>query len=106
VAQREDKVLRISAANDKRMKELMETLKDESWGEKRPGKKPTLNQMMERLLDTAETVQGARVYYRVENTVYEDVSIARGQAIVLSAVRKELPEMPAMLIEIGVDEME
>ena len=106
MAQREDKVLRISAANDKRMKKLMESLKSESWGEKQAGKKPTLNQMMERLLDTAEIVQRAPVFFRVADKVFEDVSVARGEAITQSVLRKELPEMPAILVEIGVDEME
>lgn len=103
MAQREDSIVRISKANYKKLQALMLDLKEESWDGKIAGRKPTLNQMMEKLLDSMDTVKSGEIYYLVAGKAFADVSVARGEAIMEAVKSKSIPMWPSVAVVIGED---
>ena len=92
-----DVVIRISRENHKRLKELMKSTVDSD------GKEPTTNQLMEKLLDSMDNVRNGRMVYIVDNIVFEDVALARGEAIVRAVKMQDIPQWPEIAIVVGED---
>ena len=76
---------------------------------KRPGAtvrkqiKGNFNEFLILLIDTYEHLLNAKAYYAT--TLYEDVSEARGEAILISKKSKEPVKWPKAVIVLGDDEM-
>lgn len=91
-----DAVIRISAENHKRLKELMAA------GD---GKKSTLNELMEKLLDSMDTVQSGEMVYIVGASAFDDLAEARGEAIVQAVKMKDIPLFPKIAVILGEDSL-
>ncbi len=98
MAQRKDAVIRISAENHDRLREIMVNLRSTM------GKTLTKNQMMEMMLDSMEKIQHSEMVYIVRNVAYREISDARGQAILEAVKKKEIPEWPEIAIIVGYDD--
>jgi hypothetical protein len=88
-----DAVIRISKSNHKRLKELLST------GEGRF----TINDLMQKLLDTMESVQDGQLIYLVNDRTFDDLAEARGEAIMRAVKSKEIPSWPKVAVVIGED---
>lgn len=88
---REDQVTRFSKLNYERIKRLM------------PDK--SLNEAIGSLLDTAEMQVESETVYLVQNVVYEDAAVARGQAIMDAARFRQEIQWPKIAIVIGADKI-
>lgn len=92
-----DVVMRINRKNHARLKELMkETIGKE-------GKEPTANELMEELLDTVDTIKHGKTVYIVDEKIFEDVSLARGEAIMKAVKKKDVPVWPKVAVIVGED---
>ena len=90
-------MIRISRENHTRLKDLMADLIDEE------NKKPTLNEMMEKLLDSMDRVRNGELVYVVDNMVFTDIAIARGESIQRAVAMKDVPVWPKVAVIIGED---
>lgn len=98
MAQRKDAVIRISAENHDRLREIMVNLRATQ------GKKLTKNQLVEMMLDSLHQIQNSEMIYIVGDKVYREISDARGQAIMDAVKSKEVPSWPEIAIIIGSDD--
>ncbi len=90
---KKDKVVRISDENYAQIRALGENFE----------KKPSLNQLLALLLQTASTaIEGNRMY---AVKLYTDLADARGEAIMQSVRTKQPPEMPYIVAVLGRDEL-
>lgn len=97
MAQRKDVVMRISDANHKRLKQLMTAVVESG------KKKPAINQLLEEMLDSMETLTNGEVLYLVEDKIFNDLTEARGECILNAVKKKEIPEWPKIVVVIGHD---
>lgn len=65
--------------------------------------KGDFNKFLILMLDTYEHLLNAKAYY--SNTLHEDISEARGEAILISKKYKSLVKWPKAVIILGDDEM-
>ena len=92
---RDDVVTRFSRANHQRIQTLMALESDK--------KKLSLNELLERLLDTAETVKSSEVFYLFADQAYASVEEARGEAVMAAANSKSPITWPQIAIVIDQD---
>lgn len=92
-----DVVIRISKDNHKRLKKLMNASTNDK------GKHPTTNELMEKLLDTMETIENGKMLFIVDDMVFDKVSVARGEAIKRAVKIKEVPVWPKVAVVVGED---
>ena len=91
-----DAVIRISKENHRRLKSLMGGADDK--------KKTTINELMEKLLDTMETIENGKMIYVVGENVFDKVSIARGESVKRAVKEKEIPVWPLVAVIVGEDD--
>lgn len=92
-----DVVVRFSRDNHKRLKALISHF---SKDQDRPA---TMNDVMNRVLDTVYQVIEGEMKYVVGQTVYDDVAEARGEAIMQAVKDKEMPQWPKVIVVLGED---
>lgn len=92
-----DAVVRISRNNHNRLKDLMKEHAESK------GKEPTLNELMENLLDSVESLKHGKMVFIVDDKAFEDLSLARGEAIVKAVSKKDVPTWPKVAVIIGED---
>jgi hypothetical protein len=90
VNEKKDVVIRISRDNHKRLKALL------GGG--------TINELMEKLLDSMESVSDGELIYVVGNQTFKDIAEARGEAIVRAVKDKSIPMWPKVAVVVGSDE--
>lgn len=66
-------------------------------------KKPTTNELMEQLLDSMDNVRNGKLIYIVDDKAFDDLSLARGEAIVRAVKKKDVPTWPKVAVVIGED---
>lgn len=87
-----DSVIRVNAEIRKRIEKLREDFN---------GKKLTMNEMMEKVLDVAEQFQGAKLHYT--NELFSDVTEARGDAVIKAVRSKSVLKLPRIVVVVGED---
>ena len=90
---KKDFVVRISAKNYGRIKELIEHSEE----------KLTLNQITEKMLDAMDVITGGQIVYVVGHRLFDDLAEARGEAIVQAVKDKVPPVWPRLFVSIGDD---
>lgn len=88
---KDDRVVRIRRNLHARLTDLAEAA----------GNKCTLNEVLERVLDTAEQVITGKVKYATK--LFDDLADARGEAIIHAVKTKSIPEMPQIVVVVGED---
>lgn len=66
-------------------------------------KKDTFNDVLVKLLDVYDAVKDSPVYY--VNELYDDLTVARGDAITKAVKSKKAPVMPIKVVIVGKDEV-
>lgn len=95
--QRKDSVIRISEKNYLRVKELMDAVFHAE------GKKPTLNEITEKMLDALDQVSNGEVVYLAGDKFFDDLADARGEAIMEAVKNGEVPSWPKIAIVVRSD---
>lgn len=88
---KKDVVIRISDENHKRLKSIYGELE------------MTTNQVVERMLDTAELVRDGDMVYLVDDKCFQDISEARGESIMIAVKNKDVPSWPKVAVIVGSD---
>ena len=94
---KKDVVVRVSDTNYKRIKELMDAV------EGAEQKRPTLNETMNKLLDTMDKIAGAETVYVVGGKAFFDLADARGEAIIQAVKDGRPPEWPMTCLWVSND---
>ena len=98
MSKKRDFVVRISEKNYTKIKDMMSAVEKDS------GKKPTLNEITEKMLGAMDALVNGEVFYLVGADVFEDLADARGEAIMQAVKDKRPPVWPKILVGVGDDQ--
>lgn len=94
---KKDAVVRVSADNYARIKEMIDAVHGDE------GARPTLNEIVTKLLDTMDKFADATIVYGANSKLFYDLAEARGEAILSAVKDNRPPEWPHILLWVGND---